>query len=427
MTTFRSLARNRDFTVLWAGQAISQLGTSVSLFVFPLLGYALTGSAGLAALGEAAYLLGFVATLLPAGILADRVHRRRLMLVSSATGVLVYAVLGTMALAGTLPFTALVAGALVSGIAAGLFGPAETAALQAVVATEDLPTALSQNQARQHVASLLGGPLGGVLYTVSRAVPFLANAVTYLVSCLTLAALRTDLSAPARHEQTRIRADLREGFGYLWRHPVFRPLLAYAALSNLVVNAVFTMAVLRMVQAHVAPAAIGLVETCAGLGGIVGALVAPRLIDRVPTGSLVVLGAWSWLPLTAPLAFTASPWVVGPCVAAGLLLNPAGNAAMGSYRVAVTPKALIGRTTSAMQFCAMLTMPLAPVLAGFLLHAFGPASSTIGLMACIAVAALVPTVALAIRTIPRPSGWPADAPAYDEEPVGVPISATAEL
>jgi MFS family permease len=418
MTTFRSLARNRDFTVLWTGEAISQLGTSVSLFVFPLLGYALTGSAGLAALGEAAYLLGFVATLLPAGILADRVHRRRLMLLSSATGVAVYAALGALALSGALTFTALVLGALVSGVAAGIFGPAETAALQAVVPTEDLPTALSQNPARQHVASLLGGPLGGVLYTASRAVPFVANAASYLVSCLSLSLLRTDLAAPERVQKSRMRADLREGFGYVWRHPVFRPLLAYAALSNLVVNAVFTIAILRMVQAGVAPTAIGLVETCAGPGGIVGALMAPRIIDRVATGRITVLAAWSWLPLAAPLAFTASPWVVGPCVAIGLLLNPAGNAAMGSYRVAVTPAEMIGRTTSAMQFSAMATMPLAPVLAGLLLHAFGPASSTVGLMACIAVAALVPTLARAIRTIPRPASWPTTQPSYNEEPVG---------
>jgi MFS family permease len=411
MTGFRDLARNRDFSLLWTGEAVSQLGTSVSMFVFPLLGFALTGSTSLAALAEAAFLLGFVGMLLPAGVLADRFHRRRLMLLSSGLGAVVYVALAAVTLAGALTLPLLVVGALLTGAAGGLFGPAETAALRIVVPTQDLPTALSQNQARQHVASLLGGPLGGLLYTASRSLPFLANALSYLVSCVTLTALRTDLAAPARGERSRVRADLVEGFSYLWRHPVFRPLLAYGALSNLVVNAVFTMAVLRMVQAHVAPAAIGLVETCAGIGGIVGALLAPRLIERVPTGALMVLGGWSWVPLAAPLAFTASPWVVGPCVAVGLLLNPAGNAAMGSYRVAVTPGALIGRTSSAMQFTAMAAMPLAPVLAGVLLHAFGPASATLGLLGCIAVAALVPTLSRPIRSIPRPSEWSAAAPA----------------
>jgi hypothetical protein len=80
---------------------------------------------------------------------------------------------------------------------------------------------------------------------------------------------------------------------------------------------------------------------------------------------------------------------------------------MGSYRVAVTPDEMIGRTTSTMQFTAMTAMPLAPVLAGVLLHAAGPATATLGLMMCIAAAALVPTLAAAIRTIPRPDEWPA--------------------
>lgn len=422
MASYRTLARNRDFTVLWTGEAISQLGASTSLFVFPLVGYALTGSAGLAALGEAAYLLGFVAALLPAGVLADRLHRRLLMLTSSVTGVAVYATLGGLALLDALSFPVLLGAALASGMAAGVFGPAETAAVRTVVRRDDLPTALSQNQARQHVASLLGGPLGGLLYTASRALPFLANAVTYLVSCLTLSLLRADLSAPPRTTRSRIRADLRDGFRYVWGHRVFRPMLVYAALSNLVVNAVFTIAVLRMVQAEVAPTAIGLVETCAGLGGILGALVAPRLIERVETGRITVLAAWSWLPLTAPLAFTASPWVVGPCIAVGLLLNPAGNAAIGSYRVAVTPGELIGRTSSTMQFTAMAAMPLAPVLAGVLLHLSGPAVATVGLMGCIAVAALVPTLARAIRTIPRPDEWPGAETAAEEQ---VPVPAAS--
>ena len=79
MTSYRSLARNHDFTVLWVGQTISELGSRVSMFVFPLIAYALTGSTLVAAGAEAAHLLGMAATLLPAGVLADRFDRRRIM------------------------------------------------------------------------------------------------------------------------------------------------------------------------------------------------------------------------------------------------------------------------------------------------------------------------------------------------------------
>ncbi|MFC6344804.1 MFS transporter, partial [Nocardioides hankookensis] len=79
MSRYRTLARNHDFTVLWVGQTISELGSRVSTFVFPLVAFALTGSPLAAAAAEAAYLLGMVVTLLPAGVLADRLHRRRVM------------------------------------------------------------------------------------------------------------------------------------------------------------------------------------------------------------------------------------------------------------------------------------------------------------------------------------------------------------
>ena len=86
--------------------------------------------------------------------------------------------------------------ATLTGIGSGLFSPAEASAVRAVVPTEDLPTALSQNQARQHVASLVGGPLGGLLYGVARWLPFLADAVTFAFSFLMLGRIRADLSAP---------------------------------------------------------------------------------------------------------------------------------------------------------------------------------------------------------------------------------------
>jgi predicted MFS family arabinose efflux permease len=203
-----------------------------------------------------------------------------------------------------------------------------------------------------------------------------------------------------------VRADLREGFGHVWRHPLFRTLLFYGSLSNLVVNAVFYIAILRMVQAGIRPTSIGLVETCAGLGGILGALIAPRLIDRTRTGLLTAVVAWSWVPLVVPLAFTASPLVVGPCIGLGLLLNPAGNAAMSSYRVAVTPSRLQGRIGSTMQFGSMCTIPLAPVLGGVLLHELGAATATWALMVLVAVSALVPTLSRTLMSVPRPAEWP---------------------
>src|SRR6476661_6584468 len=106
MPGYRQLSRNRDFTVLWIGDTVSELGSSLSMFVFPLIAYALSGSALTAALVEAAYLGG----------LADRVDRRRIMLTSSATGCLAYASLAVAGALGHLTLAHLAVVALVTGV-----------------------------------------------------------------------------------------------------------------------------------------------------------------------------------------------------------------------------------------------------------------------------------------------------------------------
>ena len=216
MTGYRNLARNHDFTVLWAGQTLSELGSRVSMFVFPLLGYALTGSALVAALAEALHLLGLVGALLPSGVLADRVHRQRLMRWASATGLVLYSSLVAATLTGVLTVPHLLTVALLSGACAGLFAPAESAAVRAVVPDDDLPTALSQQQARQHVAGLVGGPLGGALYGITRWLPFAFDAVSYAVCWVLLGRIRADLSAPRREgPRQRPLQDLGEGLRFL--------------------------------------------------------------------------------------------------------------------------------------------------------------------------------------------------------------------
>ena len=101
----------------------------------------------------------------------------------------------------------------------------------------------------------------------------------------------------------------------------------------------------------------------------------------------------------------ANPFVVGAALFAILLLNPAGNAGMGSYRMAITPDELQGRVASATQFLAMSVMPLAPLLGGVLLDHLGGPRAVIVLAAATVVVALVVTCSRSIRSIPRPAEW----------------------
>jgi MFS family permease len=407
MTGYRQLARNRDFTILWVGETISELGSTMALFVFPLLGYRLTHSTLAAATLTTADLLGMAVIMLPAGILADRYDRRALMLCSSAAGAALFASLAVAGSFGALTMPHLFLVALGSGVVAGIFQPAQMAAIRTVVETEDLPTAFSQNQARQHIASLLGGPLGGVLYAVRAWAPFAVDAVSFCVSCLTLSRIRTDLRPhPRAGAPTRPLQQVKEGYRFIWHQPFFRTLLIFSATSNLLVNACFMVVSLRLIRDHYAPAQIGLVSTFAGVGGILGALAAPYVIDRLRTGTLTVAVAWMCVLPLVPLVWWATP--LGACVSVFflLLLNPAGNAGIGSYRAAMTPDDLQGRVGSAMGFVSMGVMPFAPVLGGFALSALGGAGAISLLVVGCALGALVPTLSRSIRAVPRPADWP---------------------
>ncbi len=405
MTRFRSLARNHDFTVLWVGQTISELGSRMSAFVFPILALQLSGSTLVASIAEAAYLVGVAAALLPAGVLADRLHRARLMRIASGSGVLLYGSLVVAGLLGQLTVPHLIVVGLLTGAGSGIFSPAEMSAVKDVVATDELPTALSQNQARQHLASLLGGPVGGALYGITRWFPFLADTITYAVSFVLLGRLRTDLSPDPQARHSDVRRDLAEGIRYIARHPFLRVILVWSAWVNLTINAIFFVSLMRLVHGGFSPGQIGVAEAAASGFGILGAILAPAIIDRFPTGRLTVVIAWSWLPFLVPLALWNHPAVMAAALGAGLLLNPAGNAGIGAYRVATTPDELQGRVTSTMQFTSWSTMPLAPVVGGVLLTTLGGPGAISALGAATAVSSLYLTMSPAVRSVPRPSHW----------------------
>ena len=404
MPGHRSLARNRDFTALWVGQTASILGSRISMFVFPLLTYALTGSAVLAAAAEALHLLGLAAVLLPAGVLADRYDRRLLMRAASGSGVVLYASLAIALVlgAGSVPHIFVVA--LLTGVATGVFLPAETAAVRSVVAPDDLPTALSQNQGREHVAALVGAPIGGALYAVTRWLPFAVDAVTYAISFVLLGRIRTDLRAPGPGASlgatgARRRRPVRDAA------PLLPHLGRLGGAHEPRGNALFFVAVLRLIEAGTDPVHLGLVETIGGAAGIVGAIVAPAVIERLSTGGLTVAVAWSGVVLVVPLAMWSHWGTVAAALAVILLLNPAGNAGMQAYRISMTPPELLGRAQSFSQFVSMSLMPLAPVCAGLALAAFGGRDATLLMGVLCVVVALIPTLSRTIRSVPRPAVW----------------------
>ena len=235
--------------------------------------------------------------------------------------------------------------------------------------------------------------------------PFLTDAVSYAVSWVMLGRIRADLAPVPSTTRRRPRADAAEGLRFVWHQPFYRAMLLYSPAANLVVNALFVSAVLRLIEAGTAPWAIGTVDLAAGLSGLIGAAIAPRIVARMATGRLTAVAAWVRVPLMIPMVFWNDPAVVAIALAAVLFLNPAGNAGIGSYRLAITPPDLVGRVQAANRLASWSALPLAPVLGGALLTAFGgPATITV-LIVLTAGVALVPTLNRTIRAVPRPPEW----------------------
>jgi MFS family permease len=400
-----SLGRNRDFLILWSAEAASALGTSMSMLVFPLVSYAITGSPAQAGLATTAVLLGEVVARLPAGALVDRWPRGRVLL-AYLFGAACYGSLAVAALAHSLTLAQLVVIGLLSGVVDSFAAPATSAAVRTVVTEPDLPLAYSRLQIRQHAANLIGPPLGGALYSVARGLPFLLDAVSYLIGALSISRLRTPLPAPDPGTVSRsVVADVAEGLRFVWRHAAIRAILLWGAAINFSVTLVLVTVTLRLVRAGVHPSAIGLIDSVAAAAGVLGALVAPLFINRLRTGVMTVTTSLMLAVVVVPMAWTDSVAVIGGLLAIGTFLLPANNSGISAYQVTVTPDRLQGRVNSAGGFIAMGVAPVGPVLAGVLVGSAGGRVATLTGAAFVALSLVPLLTSSAVRNLGRPDSW----------------------
>lgn len=366
------LLRNRDFLLLWSGQLVSTIGSQVSLLAFPLLVLAITHSPAQAGLVGAARGLPFALLCLPAGALVDRWDRKRVMLLCDSGRALA---LGSIPLAlwlGRLSFLQLCLVALIEGTLFTFFSLAETACLPRVVSKEQLPAATAQNQAIDSTAWLFGPLLGGMLYGLGRAVPFLMDAVSYLCSVLSLCFMRAKFQEERSETPRRIWKEIGEGLLWLWRAPLLRFLaLLYWGLGTPVYG--YALILITLAQGlHASPLVIGAIFAGSGIGSITGSFLAAPLQKRVAFGWLTIWSAWIWAVSWLAFALAPNSLILGGAVALSFIIVPIFNATQLSYRLIVTPDHLQGRVSSVFRLIAYGGQPLGVLLTGFLIQWIGP-------------------------------------------------------
>lgn len=395
-----SLWRNREFNLLWVSQSLSDLGDALALLALPLLVLALTGSPVSAGLVGTIVQVTRLVCRLPAGVLVDRINRRRTMLACDVTRLVAFAGLAAAVATGEASLALIMVVAIVDAACGSLFGTAEDAALRSVVPATRLPAAVARNEARTYGTSLAGPPLGGVLFSLGHAVPFVGNAVSYLASLIGVALIRKPLQAEREEAPSGYAAALAEGVRFVFTNPFLRAVLLVAAPLNLAITGVLFTIIIALQRNGTPPPVIGLAETIIGAGGLLGAFVAPVLQRWLRLTALIRVICWSATALLATSALLTASIAAAIPVGLTVFLGPACNAALFGYQAAITPDRLQGRVISVIFMAATSAAAAAPLLAGVFVAAWGAPTAILLFAATVAVSALAATFGNGIRSMP---------------------------
>lgn len=377
MTTIPSPApirANRNFRLLWAGEAVSVLGSTTTSIVFPLI--AVTQfHAGPTAMGllAGAIWLPWLLIGLVAGAWVDRADPRRVMMradVVSAVGVASIPVAWAL---GVLTLAHVIASALLLGFANVFFRTGYTTFVPRVVGRDDLEQANARIYGTESAMQVAGPGVGGVLVqVVGAAYAVVLDVLTFAVSWVCLARMRTEelLAPPERPERRALRAEVADGIRIVSRDRFLRFFMLQGALGNFAITGYAALLVLFLVRdLAMEPSQVGLLMGLGFSGGLVGAALAQRTSRWLGDA-----GALRWLQVLggppALLIGLAFPGAGIALVPLGMFLVGAGvvgaNVVRAAFRARYTPAEVMGRTSSTMAVLNFGTMPLAGVVAGAL-------------------------------------------------------------
>ncbi|CAM5552900.1 MFS transporter [Streptomyces atroolivaceus] len=413
------LRGNRDFRLLWLSGLFAVLGGQMSALALPLLVLKETGSAVQAGVVGTVSVGAVLITMLPGGVMADRVERRRLMRVCDVGSLTVVTVLAAAVWSGhaPMPLVLLVAGA--GAVISSVYGPAVFGLMRAVVPAGQMGTATARLQARTQTARLVGPLVGGALFGIHPALPFAAQALGLLLSTVCVALVRTRSRARKTAGAVFSKGELMAGLTFLWRIPYLRTVLLVFGLGmNFAFGALTFTALTAFSEGGRSGIGGGFVITCVSAGALIGALLAPRISPDRHSRVLIVATCWTCVAAAGVMAWISVPLVAGVMCALCMCLSTIASIGFLSKLLIVTPEDRVGRVQSAAGFLSSMVQPFGPLAGGALLTAFG-ARWAFGLTGCVlAVSALFVTFAPSARAEPSPHD--AGEPAGPPEPVAEP-------
>lgn len=379
LDTFGALQRHPNFRLYWMGALLSNIGTWMQTLAQSWLVYQLTGSALL--LGTVNFLQGLPSLFLAllGGVLADRIERRRLMLVTQVAQMALAFLLAGLTLAGVVRVEHIMVIALLSGLVNAINTPVRQGIISDLVPREDLQNAIAVSSAQFQTSQLLGPALAGVVVaTAGAGWAFLINGLSFLAVIVSLVLLRLPpWKAPAAKVPMWLSA--KEGIAFVFRHEVLGTLVLIAAIPAMFgrpaqqsLMPVFAESVL-----HVGAQGLGVLMSASGAGALMGALVVAslggvrgrgqvQLVMGVAYGGALLCFALSRrLELSVVLLFAA-----GACSMVFSSLNQ-------TFLQTLAPDAMRGRVLSVLTLTTFGMMPLGSMLAGAAAQRWG-ATAVVG-------------------------------------------------
>jgi MFS family permease len=384
--------------LLWSGQALSGLGSQISQVAYPLLVLAVTGSPAKAGIVGFAQQLPIALLALPAGALADHLNRKRLMIACDAVRAVALASIAIVLAAGDPPFWLIVLVAFIDGSGFVVTYVSERGALRQLVPTEQLGDAVARNESRFFAAMLAGPPLGGLLFGIGRAVPFLVDAISYAGSTISLLLIRSDFQESRALDQPSSPWD---GLRWLWRRPFLRLCSILFAASNPVFTGLYLLAVILAKQYGASAGVVGLMLGIAAAGGLIGAILAPGLQRRLSPRQVLISETWTFA-LVIPLLLVAhNALLFGVILATAELMTPVTNSIVVSFRVALAPDRLQGRVQAASTLISFSAGWLGPLAVGLLVQNAGTTATILALTGWALLLAVGATASRAFRHPPK--------------------------
>lgn len=408
------LWKDGEFLKLWWGQAISELGSQVSVLALPTVAILILNATPFqVGLLEAFGFLAFPVLGLIAGVYADRIRRRPIMIACDLVRMIALGSVPAAYAIGHLSIEQLYIVALVVGVGTVFFDVSYQSYLPAIISRTDLVEGNSKLQVTGSVAQMVGPALAGFLIQLigaARAVT--ADATSFLVSVLSLWWIRRPEPAPrpgTAEGRSGFFAEMWEGIRFVLGNPTISRIAGSTSTSNLGGNIVFAVYLIYVYRfLHLSPGVVGVVFAAGAIGGLLGALSASWIAARIGLGPtlFVSITAGGLSLVLVPLAQYgfAIPLLIASFFV-GSWVNPVYNINQVSLRQAITPDRVQGRMNATVRTIIWGTIPIGAFIGGTLGTVYGVIPAIyVGIAVSLLAGAWILSGPIRLRVQPEPVG-----------------------